>query len=231
MSWRTHNGYQVIRMTGPAFACYLVQKDDMSILIDTSRKFFRKQLLSGLKNQGINTLKYLILTHAHFDHCENAAILKEQKGAVVIAHHLTTSMLESGTNEMIRGSVMATKPITDLFKHHIPAMFRYKPVHPDIIVPDAGYDLSSERLNIRILCTPGHTPGSISIIIDDEIALVGDLMTGFFPGIIFPHFADEPERIYDSWNKLLETTCSIFLPAHGFAIRRKTIESAARTKK
>jgi glyoxylase-like metal-dependent hydrolase (beta-lactamase superfamily II) len=45
----------------------------------------------------------------------------------------------------------------------------------------------------------------ISIIIDDEIAIVGDAMVGTIPDSIYPPFADDKKLLIKSWKKLLKT--------------------------
>jgi glyoxylase-like metal-dependent hydrolase (beta-lactamase superfamily II) len=53
------------------------------------------------------------------------------------------------------------------------------------------------------------------VIIENEIALVGDTLFGIFRGSVFPPFADNPKLMVQSWKKLLDTGCTTFLPAHG----------------
>lgn len=72
--------------------------------------------------------------------------------------------------------------------------------------------------------TPGHTCGSVSLIVDGEIAVVGDAMVG--RRSIFPPFADDVPELVRSWQKLLDTGCGLFLPAHGRAKGRETLESS-----
>jgi glyoxylase-like metal-dependent hydrolase (beta-lactamase superfamily II) len=69
--------------------------------------------------------------------------------------------------------------------------------------------------NAFVMHTPGHSPGSISVIIDNEIAIVGDAMFGVFRNSVFPPFADDLKQMVLSWGKLLETECTSFLPGHG----------------
>ena len=62
------------------------------------------------------------------------------------------------------------------------------------------------------------------LIIDDEIAMVGDTMFGIINGKILPPFADDKKGMYNSWIKLLETPCKGFIPAHGKLIKRDMVE-------
>ena len=75
-----------------------------------------------------------------------------------------------------------------------------------------------------VLHTPGHSPGSASLIVDGQIALVGDTLLGTLPRSVFPPFADDPEEMIRSWGRLLRTGCTLFLPGHGWPITRDRLE-------
>jgi glyoxylase-like metal-dependent hydrolase (beta-lactamase superfamily II) len=47
-----------------------------------------------------------------------------------------------------------------------------------------------------------------------EIAIVGDAMFGVFRGSVLPPFGDDIGQMIQSWGSLLDTGCSVFLPAH-----------------
>jgi glyoxylase-like metal-dependent hydrolase (beta-lactamase superfamily II) len=64
----------------------------------------------------------------------------------------------------------------------------------------------------------------MSVVLDDEIALVGDTMVNAGPWSVFPPFADDVGLLLDSWRRLLETGCRLFLPGHGTAIGRPLLE-------
>jgi len=92
--------------------------------------------------------------------------------------------------------------------------FRYEPCDYDLSV-DSYFDLKSLSFTGYLMHTPGHTTGSMSLIVDNEIAIVGDCMFGVFKWSVFPPYAENAERMVQSWGKLLETNCSKFIPSHG----------------
>ncbi len=67
------------------------------------------------------------------------------------------------------------------------------------------------------------------MIVNNEIALVGDAMVGMFKNSIYPPFACDTEQMVESWGKLLETGCSLFLPAHGTENSRELVEKQYNT--
>lgn len=65
----------------------------------------------------------------------------------------------------------------------------------------------------------------ISVIVDNEFAIVGDTMFGVFKKSIFTPFSDNIKELIKSWGKLLNTDCSIFLSGHGEKINRELLKS------
>jgi len=101
--------------------------------------------------------------------------------------------------------------------------YGYQPFHPDILV-QGNHDLYSFEIDIKIIETEGHSLDSISIIVDNEIAIVGDAMFGVFKNSIFPPYADDTVAMIKSWGKLLESKCNLFLPGHGKEVKRELLQ-------
>ena len=78
-------------------------------------------------------------------------------------------------------------------------------------------------MEIELIATPGHSDDSISVIVNNEIGLVGDTMFGVFKSSIFPPFADNPDEMVESWEKLFDTNCHTFLPGHGSEIKKELL--------
>jgi hydroxyacylglutathione hydrolase len=163
------------------------------------------------------------LTHSHKDHAENAHRIKEKYKTMVIVHRNEASYLTSGDSIMPQGTNLFTRALLCVLAKWLAPKFRYKPCQYDILV-DTKYDLNVIGFNAYIMHTPGHTAGSMSVIFDDEIAIVGDTLFGVFKGSGFPPFAQDIKQMINSWGKLLETNCSVFLPAHGSANTRLLVQ-------
>ena len=133
-------------------------------------------------------------------------------------------MVSAGITPIPKGTLFATKILSALGRKYESSFASYSPFTPDIEVGEC-FDLSTHGVNIKIIHTPGHSAGSLSILVDKEIALVGDSMFGIFPGSILPPFADDMHLLYKSWQKLLDSGCSSFLPGHGKKIDRKLLNS------
>ncbi len=218
--WTTGGGQQIERILGGRCNCYLISYEGRRLLVDTSRESFRQRLQSRLELRGIGRLSALVLTHTHFDHVENAAWLKEQFKMPIIVHAAEAALLAQGLNPVIRG----TNPLSRLVAAAAAqADLDYSPAEPDILVGER-YDLAGLGFNGYVVHTPGHTGGSMSVILDDEIALAGDTIVGLKRWVM-PPFVEDQRLLMRSWGRLLETGCSLFLPAHGFECRRAELEN------
>ena len=223
-TWNTKNCtiYQILEGRSNSF---LINSQNNYILIDTGRTNSWKKLSSELDEiLGKDKLSGLILTHTHFDHVENAAKIKEKYKSKIIVHKSESEYIIHGNSPLPKGSNLATGFMVDVLGKKLESRYQYEKVNPDIIV-DEKYDLIDFEFNMYIIHTPGHSKGSMGIIIDNEIAIVGDAMFGVFGNSIYPPFADDPETMVKSWNKLINTNCDLFLPGHGKEIRRKLLES------
>jgi glyoxylase-like metal-dependent hydrolase (beta-lactamase superfamily II) len=223
-TWTTKNCriYQVLEGRSNSF---LVNSKNNYILIDTGRENSWKELTNKLDEiLGKNKLSCLILTHTHFDHAENAAKIKKKYEITIITHNSESDYLKHGNSPLPKGTNLATGFMTSIFGKKIQSKYNYEPADPDILV-DEKYDLNDFGFNSYIMCTPGHSKGSMSIIIDNEIAIVGDAMFGVFGNSVYPPFADDPKIMTESWDKLLNTNCNLFLPGHGKEISQKLLKN------
>ena len=216
-SWRTKTGTRIYRVLNGRCNCYLVSKDNRFLLVDSGTKRDWNRLNKGLDKLGAThaSLVALVLTHCHFDHAENAAMLKNTYQAPIWVHKSEGDCLRNGENPVIQGSIPVTKLMIELLNRtRRLGRLNYAPADYARLVDDR-LDLDTFGFPGYILHTPGHTPGSMSVIIDNEIALVGDTLFGIFRGSVFPPFAGDPKLMVQSWKKLLDTGCITFLPAHG----------------
>lgn len=213
--WKTKSGYEIIQILSGRSNVFILTNGDKNVLIDTSVSRLWNRLQQRLKKLGINNIDYLFLTHAHIDHAANANRIKTKFNASVIIHKNEVGYLLKGDNILPKGTTFITRPMVNVFSKLISSsLLKYDPCEPDLVV-DSYYDLKDIGFNAYLIHTPGHTIGSMSLIVDDEIAMVGDTMFGVFKWSVFPPYAEDKKIMIKSWGKLLDTNCSIFIPSHG----------------
>lgn len=210
---------------------YLLIRDGSAILIDTGVKGKQNGIWLGLEKYGLKpeNLSLIILTHTHYDHCGNVKLLKESTRAPLLVHQKEAENLRSGFASLPDGTFFLSKCLVELGRRLETKIGKYEPAEPDITVED-HYDLSNYGIPGYIMSTPGHTAGSVSVILEQGDAFIGD--TAFhlpFVGI-YPPFANDQETLIRSWEKLLDTDCRNFYPGHGSAISRKQLTASYRKR-
>lgn len=218
---KTTRGNEVIRLIGGRSNVYLIRhKTAGKIIVDSGVRTSRNRLMRALEKQGTLRASYLILTHSHFDHVANAAFLREKMQADVLIQKEEAGFLRRGIMRIPLGTYALTRALVKL------ANAVHIRLSADPCFVDMEFDESlvlPKFTGIELIHTPGHSPGSSSIIVDNEIALVGDTMVNATLFRVFPPFADDTDVLKQSWNRLLETGCTTFLPSHGKAITRQEI--------
>ena len=104
-------------------------------------------------------LKLIIDTHGHFDHVDANQPLKDATGAKIAIHEADAKMLDKPSAE---------------------AMFftgnRLRLSQPDILLKENDI-LTFGKYRLKVLHTPGHTPGGISLLLEDHpYVYVGDTL-------------------------------------------------------
>ena len=151
-------------------------RGEKNILVDTGSPADFPILTRQLGQHGVqlNDLALVVLTHVHFDHAGTVAALSQSAKCPVVVHRLEKENLETGQNAPII-------PIHPLGKMLMPFMgVGFAPTSADLLLDDA-LDLSPDGVAARVIFTPGHTLGSVSILTDDHQAIVGDLCGGGWP--------------------------------------------------
>ncbi len=161
-----------IQMEHEIFAnCYLIEDEETgeSAIIDAG--WFERSIPAVL-SENIK-LKYILLTHGHFDHILGVDGLKKATDADVVIHKNDEEHLIDPKKSLADGNF--PEPQT--------------PVNADITVCD-GDVLTLGKNEIRVMHTPGHTRGSVCYILENERAIfTGDTLfcmtagrTDFFDG-------------------------------------------------
>ena len=203
---------------------YLIRNAGKTMLIDTSTAANRTRLDERLTERGISTIDYLVITHIHYDHIENARHIADRYGAKIVIHESAEALVENHKNEPIQGNFFLTR-LLGRAGTFISNKKGYEPFTADIRRLD-DFDLGELGFSGIIIGTPGHTAYSISVVLDNEIALVGDTLFGIFPNSVMPPYATNRTALKQSWLKLQATGARIFLPGHGKPISRDKLDKA-----
>lgn len=179
--------------------CYMISADRNVILIDPVLTDETEKVFKSISEKHI----HVILTHEHFDHISGVPLLKKISDAAVYCNNACSEKIKK-----------PSKNLSD--KADVIALFNHAAVHgtvlpfsceADICFEDE-YTLSVEGHSVKMITTPGHTDGSICIILDNEILFSGDSLLDTptitrlpggskkdFQNITLPFFRSQAENI------------------------------------
>jgi glyoxylase-like metal-dependent hydrolase (beta-lactamase superfamily II) len=176
--------------------CYLIEGGDGALhLIDAGldHEAGHAAVVDGIAHTGrrVSDLASIVVTHLHTDHLGMAARLREESGAALVLHTreqwaidhadelsapLDAQRLEEwGVPHERRAEILA---VPSAAGHPV------APVRADVVVAN-GDELPIAGRRLRVIDTPGHTPGSMSFVDDeDRLVFTGDaLLPTIHPGI------------------------------------------------
>ncbi len=184
--------------------CYLIERDEKRYLVDTGTPGNLKRA-----REQIDSIDGIILTHGHYDHCGSAVEIADYFSCKIYAHRDEHPYLEGRAEFRFSGFV----------GNFIKRLERLRPMEHF-----KAHDV--ESLNLSILHLPGHTPGSIGIIIGKEM-LCGDLLRGgrkylaAGKAVVKPSsrsFNWDQKKYVESLKKLVELDIERIHPGHGKSV-------------
>jgi glyoxylase-like metal-dependent hydrolase (beta-lactamase superfamily II) len=206
---------QTIKLGG--VNCFLV-RDKGIILIDSGTPGQHDKILEQVKKLELDPheIELIIITHGHGDHFGSAHKIKELTGAKLAVHKEDADIViegkkvfPTGLNKWGRFMAFVWRPMFSLIN--------YTGVEPDILLEE-DFPLAKYGIKGRIIHTPGHTNGSVSVFLDGGEAIVGDLAMNGLPmrrGAGMPIFGNSEREIKQSWQKLINAGAKIIYPGHG----------------
>lgn len=140
--------------------------------------------------------KFIVCTHAHFDHIGALPELKKETKAKIVIHHDELAIYQY------------SRDMASFWGYEIDDL-----PQPDILVQE-GYNLDIGNLRFKILHTPGHSPGGICIY-GEGILVTGDTL---FAGSVgrTDLFGGDIEKLKLSFKRLMGLPDEVkVFPGHG----------------
>ena len=203
--------------------CFALKCDEGYLLVDVPYPGNYEALCECLKASGIEAseIKYLFLTHHHDDHVGCVNELVRDTGATIIVHEKAVTHLAAGRSDPddrpINQCIGALVGIYSLFHEFVfpPVVLSDRDV---IITGDDDALLPRIGIDGKIIHTPGHTHDSISVILSDGSAIVGDAAMNFMEFCRTRHrpiYIQDLEQTFQSWEKLRNHGARVIYPSHG----------------
>ncbi len=189
---------KIKKLAGDEFManCYIIWDESTARALVIDPGIEVEKIVGAIKKERLD-LQGIIDTHAHIDHILANDFLREITGVSLFIHPAEVSSL---SNPELNLSWMTGKKQT----------FR----DPDCLIED-GEEMEVGRIRLKILHTPGHTPGSICLFADGcllsgDTVFAGSVGRCDFPGGDFQKLEDSIKKILIS----IPDETQVF-PGHG----------------
>ena len=162
-------------------------------------------------------VRYILLTHHHYDHSSGAQRLREATGAEIVLHvdeekWLLSPQEETGDFEIPEDQKEAREQAKKWREEAAKAV-------PDIRVED-GAVIKVGGFHVQCLHTPGHTAGHLCFYVPEEKVLFsGDNVLGVGTAAISPPPHGDMGQYVASLRKMKDVDADLLLPGHGPAVK------------
>ncbi len=150
-----------------AVFCYLIGDEETQEGLFIDPADHANRLLSEAKSQGINKIRYIVNTHSHVDHIMGNAEMAKKTGAKIIIH-------QEDADALVR-----TPP-------YLLEMFGATASPPADIQVKEGEIIQVGNVKLKVLHTPGHSPGGMSLHLDGMVFTGDTLFVGSVGRTDFP---------------------------------------------
>lgn len=180
---------------------YVFKLNDKIIQVDAGMKGSAKKIIDYYQKRNLRP-DVVLITHYHIDHIGSLGIIKEKYNPEIYANKLEIPVIE-GKSSMGRPKSLGARIMFSFMKPD--KVSGIKPLE----------DLKIEGL--KILETPGHTPGSTSFIVEKENSVfIGDAASSVNGTLqINEKYTMNMEKAKESLNKIRSLSPILVLPGHG----------------
>ncbi|MEW6272461.1 MAG: MBL fold metallo-hydrolase [Thermodesulfobacteriota bacterium] len=196
-------------------AAFLVRHEHGLLLVDAGFPGWHYAILTAAESlPRPNHITHIVLTHAHADHVGGAAFLARHTGAEIVASEVEKPFLEGRSLARAASRVLPRVVLT---------LNRWTHGHRVEPVRVARTVAADDRVHgLRVVDIPGHTPGQIGLLHEDDCVLLcadglfnvrGEIGHDPIPGVTLDRALAEA-----SMERLANLGCADVVPSHGPAI-------------
>ncbi len=204
---------------------YLILADS-PILVDTGSPGECETIRSRLRELDIefSDLSLIVHTHVHSDHMGSTAKIVTEAKCPIAYHPADQPIVDRSNNGRLTGIGLRGQIMSRVFSDK-----EFESVNADINLRDS-MSLNDYGANAVVVATPGHTPGSISIVTREGDAIIGDvIMGGYMGGLVMPkkpnfhYFAHDFAESMSSLDLVLSRTSRALYVGHGGPLEHATV--------
>jgi glyoxylase-like metal-dependent hydrolase (beta-lactamase superfamily II) len=180
----------------------------------------RLELLKGFP--GLN-LRYIVITHHHFDHASGAGRLREATGAKIVMHKDEAPLLQRAAKEELPADVEVPADRKDWVERTKRFREDAAASAPDLLVED-GQVLEIGSLRLRTVHSPGHTAGHNSPFLEasngaPSVLFAGDNVLGMGTTVVPPPPNGDMAQYIESLRKMQSLNADLMCCGHGPVVK------------
>jgi glyoxylase-like metal-dependent hydrolase (beta-lactamase superfamily II) len=165
------------------------------------------------------SVRYIVITHHHFDHASGAGRLREATGARIVMHRDEAPLLARAAAEELPSDVDAPPDRQEWAERARRWREEAAAARPDQLVAD-GEALRIGSLTLRMVHTPGHTAGHLSPFLEQgRVLFAGDNVLGLGTTVVPPPPHGDMAQYVDSLRKMQALDAELMCCGHGPAVR------------
>lgn len=172
--------YKITHIKGGTDNCYIVSNGKDAILFDTSSG---ENLQMVLDECGKYNLKLIVLSHPHFDHAENADAISKRFNVPVAYDEKDDNIFDNYNSQPLHSYGIVGFVV---LKASLKVLSQTKVIRPEnrFFVKEGDTLADYGFPDIKVVELPGHSMGSIGLLVSDDALLVGDALDNWIrPGM------------------------------------------------
>ncbi len=203
---------------------YLIRGREGPVLVDTCRLKNARHVLRTLHESGYSPadIRLIVITHVHYDHVSGLSVLQKLSGAPVLVHEKEMGLLEQGNTRLPAGANGFADWLSKMGNQYFPGIGKFTPSHANLVLCQR-FDLVPFGVDGYVLSTPGHTAGSVSVVLNEGSAIVGDSCIYAIEDFVLPPFANDLPVLLETWRMLAGLNCHTYWPGHGKPIPHRLL--------
>lgn len=215
-------GPNLHRIGNDIVAAYLVETEEGITVIDAGLPGHWKELLAELDTMGrsVADVRGVVLTHGDSDHVGFAERLRREHGVPVFVHGADSARARGGDKPKVTMGPKRLRPLMGFLIYSL-GKRGWRTTYLTEVTEVADGDVLPLPGSPRVISMPGHSPGSIAVLIPmADAVFVGDALTtrNVLTGSTGPQpapFTDEPALALESLDRLAAVEAAWVLPGHG----------------